>query len=1473
LAPVATLIAPDTVATSCGGVADSLLLDGTASFQFGDDDRIYEWTFQRRNATSVTYFPPVNLHQFLSGVGFSATNASVTLNPTQLITNTDYRFLLRVGRVVGGNTTAAFTLYSAVAATAVVRRAAAGVDVLKVTVLQSPVVYRATQSQLVATAAFCAQSAPPTSSSTAAPGRQLLAHTPVLSVAPPLSSPSSLTDRRLLAEEPAYTYQWSQNGGPPVTPPQPAEWWQQYRLVFSPLTLTTFATYTFSVVVTLASASATGYANVTCVASPSTPIAVVAGAQFQQLLSNADTVLNATASFDPDYPDMPTSHLRFLWDVPVPLTQPIPDECAALNDLLVNDRWFQLARNAPVVTIPAAWRCSGLRYQHVVTVRLATAPVVFLPLSAATAYVTVLGTDAPPLSGGVNHRLTVTVLHVDADSYSLASFPAAAKLRVQAVVTHETITLDAALVEITRVTDTHTTSVAENGMTLTYRWREVAAAVDARNATNLAAPADASALALRGGVMLASLSYTYAVDVDLLFTFGAVVATAFSEINVVVNAPPSLTGVATVLPPTGTAGSTLFDLRCPVAFDADEPLSFQFSIALLSTTQVNAVIDASTLPLTELTERLLSLTAQAYLPVGKVAVVCFAFDKYGAQSLPSTATVVSVAPLQSIVQVSNRTCTLDALITTTLTPAAVVAQPLSQTMQQVTAYVSSVQQADCLYTNCNIYDTLVNAVSGSVNAAIATDTLTGEATRLASQTLCVITNATFAICSAAFHIAADVVVTLLDAVSVATVGSGDAAVVCDDCLTPDAVAAVVASVGCTLSSLLAASGDCDAYARTTLLVSQLAAAAAKGALAGEDTPAVTGAGVNAVASKADGSAVVNTTASASASASFQFPTESLANVTGANGETCAEVRTVELTETALSAACRAAKASATTTASAATTATAAETTAAAAKKAADAGLDVPISSVVNADVYDCDGNVVPIADLTEPIVFTLAINADALTASTVDVACPGSTSYLPNDGEIATQSQLVSKKIECSYVDPDTGVFTSKGCEQVGDVVINDDGFAFVKCACTHLTEFAILLRESDSADESSCNLAPSSVFGSIVFLIFAVLFSCLLTLGARQTYLVYYAFQLKQKTMLVQHVLMCLVCIFRIVICIVYYLLQYESVQAVIEFKAVAIISSAPYIIMLWLCSLLATTWAAIFNAARAGEMHRMASAFSEYRVTFIAGNALASLVLVSIFVALALSTDADERATLTLVGSAFFASLATILSLSFLRYGYGLLVVLTKDFASVRGANTPVCRINVRTHTRSNANTFSYRNLTSFLLSVFVAHEQKSATRLFKVGIVFATCFLGEAVIWLYSGVAPVSFFAAFETVTSLFFALDVVALLCILGVSYRTLREEVVEKQAAERFAEKMKMRAGMMRSASSKVTGATLAKSGDQDAKTGSFFVRLRRTRVANNNADTSDSDGSSTSHSNSLSSGAVHSSSLSNSSRRHRSREG
>jgi hypothetical protein len=222
-------------------------------------------------------------------------------------------------------------------------------------------------------------------------------------------------------------------------------------------------------------------------------------------------------------------------------------------------------------------------------------------------------------------------------------------------------------------------------------------------------------------------------------------ATAFSEISVTLNKSPSLSGAVQSTPLTGVSGTTSFSLTCSLASDFDEPLTYQFATVVLpSTTSPGSevFVDDTTTVLTSLTGRVPARNTAAYLPVGAVGVVCFSFDKFGARSSTSKAVAVAVEPLQSIVVTSgtakNRTCALDDLIAATLTPAAAAAQPLAMMLQQVNSYVSSIAAADCVSTDCNVYAGLVAAVAAGVDAAVAADELTGDATVLVSQTLCVL---------------------------------------------------------------------------------------------------------------------------------------------------------------------------------------------------------------------------------------------------------------------------------------------------------------------------------------------------------------------------------------------------------------------------------------------------------------------------------------------------------------------------------------------------------------------------------------------------------------------------------------------------------------------------------------------------------------------------------------------------------------
>jgi hypothetical protein len=473
------------------------------------------------------------------------------------------------------------------------------------------------------------------------------------------------------------------------------------------------------------------------------------------------------------------------------------------------------------------------------------------------------------------------------------------------------------------------------------------------------------------------------------------------------------------------------------------------------------------------------------------------------------------------------------------------------------------------------------------------------------------------------------------------------------------------------------------------------------------------------------------TTSSTGGIQFDFPDESLSDLE------CADIKIVEYaTPTAV--ACRTDVASASTT----TTAPTNGEVGVSVDDTSGTGLDRPASTIVEADIVDCAGNIIDVTNLTVPISFLVPLANNALLApSTIVSVCVGDSFYLPNGGDVVAKTVVIEKEVECSFFDETTQQWSSDGCVVADNNVTQADGSRAVRCECTHLTEFAILLREKNRDDATSCNLNPASVFGSIVFLVFACLFSLLLAVAARQTYYTIWAFGLyQQKTMLTQHTLVCLICIFRIVVCVIYYELQHASVRADVEFKAVAAISGLPYIFMLWLFSLLVTNWASIYYAAKRNDLAGVGNAFQKWRPHFIAGNVVGTFVFGSLFVMLALSTDAKVRASVTLAGSSIYAIVVFSMSIAFAFFGYGLLVQLSKDFKS------------------------------------------SSAQKICKVGMVFCACFVGEACIWLMSGVSPDAFFANFEAVNSVFFSLDIIALVCILLVTKKSLHMAVADKRGA-------------------------------------------------------------------------------------------
>jgi hypothetical protein len=1321
---VAVLSAPSEIGTVCGDNADVLQLDGSLSFGYAgtlngvstDASVRFEWTY------AVDGAPPTPLYTLPTSsivnnqtVAFSSDmlteNKTVALSSDMLAVDTPYRFTLRVIDERG--------VASPPVSAIVTKRDR---SLLKATATAPLVVCRSQSTPLVAVATVCAQSVTPIDT---VPARRLL-----------LSPLTTLT------------YQWTQKGGPPLDMAAAAIVavdFRQYRVVIPPGLLQVFGTYTFEVAVAAADASLeTARANVTFIVAPSPPVALIAGSQYRSVPHNGELALDAASSFDPDYVTRSSTTLAFFWPFPTLAdATPMKSACQQQHDAFIF-AWITLDYYQPTLTLPASANalCVGLQYKFEVVVSHANLPPAFADAATATAFTMVVadGPPPPPAAGSIAHTLAVRISNLDADKFSLAAYPEGERLRLQATVTHTTVSylgvlqrsdtgiLSMVVEETSRVTDTHMTRTAEDGYMLQYRWSETNAIFNARAAANLGGAADMPAFVLTSGVMtLARLSpapaATMRLDVSLMSALGAQLATAFTMVDVVINAAPTVEA-ATVDATVGTAGVTQFHLECVGAADENQPLAYQFMYADSAAVATDAVAVANTTAVAvwqPLTDRLDLPNAEVTLPVGNLVVACVAFDALNARSLRSLATPpIAVLPLRHLVDIgANGTCSASSTLTELMSPAVLSPTQLSlaTALQQLNSYFTSVIAEDCDALNCDVYDMFVSTLSSlSLSAAAAGDLNDAGVQQIAASIALISNNSTLTQCASAFAATQTIISDVTFAIATAGSGTNSSAPVGDGGgLTDDGTDAALNSLATTLSSLITTigqvDGSCEQYESLSTLVDTALSASSAGSVAGEDVSGLNGDAVVATTVRVDGA-----TSASSGGATFNFAESAVA------GRGCTDIQIVEVTAP-IAAKCR--------------------NDGGNGGEGVDmtgTGIDEPVSSIVRADLVDCDGNVLDVNNLTEPISFFLPLNADALLApSTVVATCSADTSYLPNNGAVALQLITFEKEVECSYYDEDEGRWSSDGCVVADANVTMADGSKAVRCECTHLTEFAILLRSKNSQDTTSCNLSPSGVFGSIIFLVFAFFFSMLLLLGLRQTYLTVWAFGAKQKTMLVQHCLLCAICILRIFVCVVYYMLQYESVRAKIEFKAVAAVSGLPYVLMLWLFSLLVANWASIYYAAKADNLRGIGSAFDKIRPYFFGANLAASLLFISLFTTLALSEDADQRKVLTLTGTVIYSIIVLVLSVAYACYGYGLMVQLSKDFKS------------------------------------------SSAERLCKVGVVFCICFAGEAGIWLLSGTAPVVFFANFEIVNSIFFTLDLIALCCILLVTRKTLSVGIKNKTA--------------------------------------------------------------------------------------------
>jgi hypothetical protein len=196
-------------------------------------------------------------------------------------------------------------------------------------------------------------------------------------------------------------------------------------------------------------------------------------------------------------------------------------------------------------------------------------------------------------------------------------------------------------------------------------------------------------------------------------------------------------------------------------------------------------------------------------------------------------------------------------------------------------------------------------------------------------------------------------------------------------------------------------------------------------------------------------------------------------------------------------------------------------------------------------------------------------------------------SLLPNGLEQDAVSDVFGvASFECRFWDEVLEVFISDGCHVADSNFTSPNGQRSVKCQCNHLTEFAIVESITETRSGLKCG---RSVFGSIIFLIFAIIYFSflLLTFYVCLQFAKYLALwqlsKLKSYYVLCfQFILVATVASLRVILCLIYFYLQYESVQKTIRLKAVGFMSGVIYILLLWTFMLLVFSWAAAYNSSK---------------------------------------------------------------------------------------------------------------------------------------------------------------------------------------------------------------------------------------------------------------------------------------------------
>ena len=312
------------------------------------------------------------------------------------------------------------------------------------------------------------------------------------------------------------------------------------------------------------------------------------------------------------------------------------------------------------------------------------------------------------------------------------------------------------------------------------------------------------------------------------------------------------------------------------------------------------------------------------------------------------------------------------------------------------------------------------------------------------------------------------------------------------------------------------------------------------------------------------------------------------------------------------------------------------------------------SAATDIEVSFANGLPLSIAATGEAIQLTIPIDSQAVTQAlqSANNAAVCSNTATPDP------SQVADSAFSCTFFDPTTQQLSTTGCTSNRVNIAQST----ITCNCTHLTEFHILALQAEDGT-SGCVTQD----GSVMYLIFAILYSILAIIALMQ--LIRSAFKARLRTWLLLVVFTALLC--TTVTRAVNQAMLYRP-PSDLTLSQRLLLSGLPFVFEHWVFAGIIATWAIVLEARAKVVATSAAELFQSKRSQFFVGNGIVSIVILAVTCSMTdagAASDYDRLNRLSNTATGIAAVIQLVLAATFSLYGGRLFLSLVQPGVPLAG------------------------------------------------------------------------------------------------------------------------------------------------------------------------------------------------------------